>query len=284
MSETRPDNESGKQRAVETEKGLKSETSSRNAGKDRAPKGVPAVRRAAAILWLLAERTTPLTLSQIARGVDILPSTALQILREMAAARLIAVDSAQKVYTLGQGLIDLGQFASQSNQFAELSRPYLHDIAMQFNVTATATAVIDNRHSACVVSITPPGSLSLNVTLGGRVPILSGAVGRCIGAYSRMPAAQLQRNFERIRWQRPLSFEEWKAQVDAVRQSGYAEDEGLFAPGVTTLAAPVFGPDGSVSRAVGIATISAALNQDQKADLAAALVTAAEHITRELAV
>ena len=44
-------------------------------------KRVPAVRRAASILWELADGSTPMNLSQISRAVDVIPSTCLHILR-----------------------------------------------------------------------------------------------------------------------------------------------------------------------------------------------------------
>jgi len=51
-------------------------------------KTVPAVRRGGAILWRLAECGEPLGLSEIARATDMLPSTALHILRELTHAGL----------------------------------------------------------------------------------------------------------------------------------------------------------------------------------------------------
>ncbi|WP_083276786.1 IclR family transcriptional regulator [Sphingobium phenoxybenzoativorans] len=250
---------------------------------DASGKIVPAVRRAIAILRLLADAGGPLNLSQIARGADIVPSTALHILRELAAARLITTESNQKTYRLGTGLLELAQAVVRRTEFADIARPLLQDIARRFDVTAMATAALDPDHSACVASVSPSHSMSLNVTVGGRVPTLSGAAGRCVAAFSPTPLPELRKRFSRIRWQTPFDFETWLGQVEQVRQFGYAEDDGLFARGVTTLAAPVFNPDGTVTKAVGIASISAALEMDRREAIADALKTSADIISRQMA-
>lgn len=251
---------------------------------DAIGKSVPAVRRAASILWLLAQRHEPVNLSQIARETDTLPSTALHILRELAAARLIAIDPQQKLYSLGPGLLDIARAIARRSDFAEISRPLLQDIARRFGVTATATAGLDADHNACVASVSPDHTMSLNVTVGGRVPTLAGAAGRCIAAFSNTPKSELRKRFERIRWQQPLDFDAWLAQVLHVRTAGFAEDAGWFARGITTLAAPVFNPDGSVTRAIGIASISAALDAGIRSEIATAIKEAAEKATAQMSI
>ncbi|WP_336965288.1 IclR family transcriptional regulator [Sphingobium aquiterrae] len=240
------------------------------------------MRRAAAILWLLARRKAPLTLSEIARATGMLPSTALHILRELAAADLIETDERSKKYGLGNGILALAGAAGRRDPFADLSEPYLHDIADRHNVTATATALIDDRHTACVISISPPSDLSLNVTLGGRVPRLAGAAGRCIAMHAKERPEDLQREFQNIRWQIPLPFDRWWDEVDQVRVKGFAEDDGVFSLGVVTLAAAVVNPDNSIAGVIGAASISATLDGDRKRRIAESLLAAAEAIAGAL--
>lgn len=246
-------------------------------------KSVPAVRRAVAILRLLAGEPAPQNLSQIARGTATLPSTALHILRELATARLVTIDPGLKIYRLGSGLIELAQAAARHSEFVDIVRPELLNIAWRFEVTAIATAALDVDHNACIASVSPPDAMSLNVTVGGRVPALAGAAGRCIAAFSDTPLPVVRQRFDRIRWQQPLGFDAWLAQVDQVRKIGFAEDDGLFARGVTTLAAPVFNRDGSVTRAIGIVTISAALEPGKRPLIAEALRNSAALIAARLA-
>lgn len=245
-------------------------------------KSVPAVKRAAAILWLLAGQSESMSLSQITRAVDIHPSTGLHILRELAAARLVAFDQSGKTYRLGQGIVDLAQAVVRYDDFPELSRPHLQALANEFDVTATAVSMTDEQHVACVAFAMPPNSVSLNVTLGGRVPTMSGAAGRCIAAFGKRSRPALKRSFERVRWQVPFTFTAWMQEVETARRLGYGEDDGIFTRGVTTLAAPVFSPNGDVTRAIGIASISASLDATRRAQIADAITKAAQEVTRRL--
>ena len=69
---------------------------------------VPAVRRACGALWLLARHPQGLTLSRVARELEIIPSSCLHILRELGVGRLVTYDANTKLYRLGSGILSLG--------------------------------------------------------------------------------------------------------------------------------------------------------------------------------
>ena len=245
-------------------------------------RSVPAVRRASAILWLLAEGGAPMGLTEIAREIDIFPSTCLHILREMAASRLIHYDQDLKTYSLGQGIVDLAQIVIHYDNFSELARPHLLSIANRFGVTAVASSEVDLQHIACVAVAKPIHSASLNVILGGKVPLYAGATGRCVAAVESKPRAQLMRHFSRIRWQKAITFDEWLHQIRQTKELGYGEDDGYFTRGVTTLATPIASPNSSVRRTIGIVAISAQLDDPLKSEIAEVLKTSAIEIATRL--
>lgn len=245
-------------------------------------KGVPAVRRAAAILGLLARQQRPMTLSQIAQATSVLPGSCLPILRELAYARLLAFDSRHKTYRLGQGLAELANAVSRQDPFAEAAALHLQEIADLYGMTATATAMCDAEHVACVALAQSAVAMSLHVTLGGRVPLLAGAAGRCFAAYAGHPRPVLRRWFSKVRWQMALGFEDWLSEVEQVRGRGWAQDCGTFSRGVTTLAIPVIAPDGSIRGVIGVGAISAQLDERLKARIVVTLQRASADISAQL--
>lgn len=248
----------------------------------KSAKTVPAVQRAVSILWFLARQKEPRSLAQVARGTGTVPSTALHILRELEVTRIVTIDRALKLYSLGPGLVELSQMASSNFNLLEVVRPKLHDIAYRHRLTSTATTILDDAHATCVTSVSPPDATSINVTPGGRVPKFSGAAGRCFAAFSQASRKELKGGFDKIRWQEPFGFEAWLAEIEDVRKLGYAQDIGQFSKGVTSLAVPVFSTNGEVNLVIGISTISAALDKTTTAMLIDDLISGAGAIAHHL--
>ena len=65
----------------------------------------PAVARAIGVLKLLARERQPMGVNAIARGLDVVPSSCLHILRALAEDGLVQVDPRSKQYSLGLGLL-----------------------------------------------------------------------------------------------------------------------------------------------------------------------------------
>jgi DNA-binding IclR family transcriptional regulator len=246
------------------------------------PRGreVPAVRRACSALWLLARHPEGLSLSRIARDLEILPSTCLHILRELAAARLLAYDANGKLYRLGSGVLELGRHLTQKNPFVQVAQPHLIRLSREFVVGSSAQER-DGEDDLVVVAAASvlPGDM---VTPGGRTPLLTAASGLLMAAFGGFDDAELRRRFARVRWQNPPDVDDWLADVRAARRAGHAIDEGRFRRGITAIAAPVFNPDGTVDRAISVTAVSAQLEDASRRNLTRAVEAAAAEITKAL--
>lgn len=88
--------------------------------------------------------------------------------------------------------------------------------------------------------------MRIHMSVGSRLPILVGAVGRAIAAHLDLNEEQLREEFTKLRWQRPISFEEYLEQVKQAKLNGYGYDHGHFSPGVTTVATAIADDSGVV--------------------------------------
>ncbi len=241
---------------------------------------VPAVRRACAVLWLLGRHPDGLPLSQVARELDILPSTCLHILRELGTARLVAHDANAKLYRLGSGVLLLGRQFSQQSPFIQLAQPLLTQLSRDYGVGASAQER-DGDDGMLVVAAASvlPGDM---VSPGGRTHLFTGASGRLMAAHSALSEAQLRQRFDRLRWQDPPPYERWRKEVRAAASAGLAIDAGCFRKGITAIAAPIVNADGSVDHTISVTTISAQLDVARRKQLVAAVQAAAAQITQAL--
>ncbi|MGG5809303.1 IclR family transcriptional regulator [Falsiroseomonas sp. CW058] len=244
-------------------------------------RGVPAVTRAAAILRLLARSTEPLGVQPIARALGLVPSTCLHILRALAAEDLVSFDPVTKRYGLAGGVLALARAMLRHDAFGNLAQPVLDRLATRHGATAIGVEVA-GLERIVVVAISRPGqALRLQVDIGSRYPALISATGRCIAAFGGHPWPVLERRFAALRWEDPPSLAEWRADIAATAQAGYAVDEGRYIAGVTVVAAPVM-PHGRVSHAVVMVGVSEQLRRIGLAALGEELRAEAAALTRRL--
>ena len=103
----------------------------------------PAIARAAAILRLLGKSDAPLGVNNIARALDLVPSTCLYVLRALTEEELVAFDPDTKRYSLDAGVLTLARGWLRRNQFADVSQPLIDRLAREHNVTMLAVQIDD---------------------------------------------------------------------------------------------------------------------------------------------
>src|SRR4051794_20005491 len=125
------------------------------ASKSPRVRAVPAVTRAIAILRLLSRSRSPLSLKAIAESLDLVPSTALHIVRALVAEDLLQADPLTKRYRLGVGMLPLARAVLENSDFPNLARSKLDDLSNRYGVMAIGVEVPDLDH---MVVVTPSRS------------------------------------------------------------------------------------------------------------------------------
>lgn len=211
---------------------------------------VPAVARAVAILRLLGRSDEPLGVNAVARALAMVPSTCLHILRALVAEELVAFDPRSKRYALDVGVLALARGALRASGFAELVQPRLDRLSRRHRLTAIGVRVMGLEHMVVVAISRADLGLRVHVDVGSRFPALISATGRCLAAFGGHPAAEIERRFRLLRWDRPPSPRAWRDEVAATRRNGYSVDAGNYIRGITVVAVPVLDGAGLMSHAV----------------------------------
>lgn len=217
---------------------------------------VPAVTRAIGILRRLGSTSEPVGVNQLARDLDLIPSTCLHILRVLVEESLVEFDPVSKRYSIGVGILPIARSAIQRNGFAALAQPRLEELSRTFEVTALATQLVELHHMVVVALSHARMPFRLSSDLGSRFPALISATGRCVAAFSGLDKPILRRRFEQLKWDNPPEFKTWLQQIEQTRKDGYGVDRGNYISGVTIVAVPILSADGSVAQSlvsVGIA-------------------------------
>ncbi|WP_428492131.1 IclR family transcriptional regulator [Rhodopila sp.] len=211
---------------------------------------VPALSRGIAILRLLGRGDTALGVHEIARSLDLVPSTCLHILRVLVAERLLAVEPLTKKYRVGAGLAVLARSALRHHTFPAAAQPDLDQLSRMYGATAIAVEASGLEHMVVVALSRTDSPLRVHVDIGSRFPALISATGRCIAAFGSHKWSEIKPRFAKLRWDMPPSLAQWRSEVRAAQVAGYAVDEGRYIRGVSIIAAPVRMQNGSINALV----------------------------------
>ncbi|WP_267898263.1 IclR family transcriptional regulator [Teichococcus wenyumeiae] len=246
-----------------------------------ATRAVPAVTRAMAILRMLSRSETPLGVQAIARALGIVPSTCLHILRALVAEEMLMVDPATKRYALASGVVALARGMLRNDPFSNLAQPVLDRLAAEYGTTAIGVEAAGLDHIVVLAIARPSQALRLQVDVGSRYPALISATGRCVAAFGGHSWLEMERRFHTLRWEDPPSLDQWRADVHATQQSGYAVDEGRYIAGVTVIAAPVM-LRGRVSHSIVVVGVSEQLRRQGLTDIGTVLRREAADLSQRL--
>ncbi|WP_082079558.1 IclR family transcriptional regulator [Cupriavidus basilensis] len=238
-----------------------------------AGKDVGAVIQAASILRVLSDTRQPLGVTAIARIAALNPSTALNILRTLVKERLVAFEPATKTYGLDLGLLELARVMLGKTE-VELLRPGLQRIANQFEATVSVWRVVDSQRAPprdsrgdsprflLLDRLKPELGVHIEFRSAMRIPLYAGAIGRAAAAAGQVSPDRLREAFAGIRWNTPMPFERYLAEIDEARQRGYAVDAGVLIKSVVSVAAAIADAHGRPALAVSTHTFSGQLADD----------------------
>jgi DNA-binding IclR family transcriptional regulator len=245
-------------------------------------RAVPAVTRAVAILRLLSRTRTPLRAKAIAEDLDLVPSTALHILRALVAEQLLRVDPVTKEYSLGVGMLPLARAALENGDFPGLVRPKLEEISNRHGVTAIGVEVPDLDHMIVVALARAQAPVRLHVDVGSRFPALISATGRCVAAFTDQPWQAVEERFSRLRWHNPPDYETWCKEIETVRRERFSIDRGNYIAGVTIAAVPVLNSRGAITHSIAAVGLGSQLDRTAARALARDMRTAADDVAAQM--
>jgi DNA-binding IclR family transcriptional regulator len=247
----------------------------------RTGRSVGSVARATALLDALADSEDGLGVNELARRIEVNASTASRLLATLLEAGLVRrVDGGP--YRLGLKLLALSDRVLAQLDVRELARPMLTALAAQTGETATLS--LPGEHDAITIDFVPSPSSVVSMAWVGRpsVPHAT-AVGKVMLAFAPAgglvaAAGDLARFTERT----ITEPDALAAELDVVRERGYAEAVGEREPDLTAIAAPVFGRGRELAAILGLQGPSARLPSGTRRTLPEPLLAAADRLRAAL--
>jgi DNA-binding IclR family transcriptional regulator len=207
---------------------------------------VGSVASAFRILDHLAESPRPLRLKDIAGALELNTSTCLNILRTMARAGVVHNDRGAKTYSPGLGLASLARAALSRDARLTAARPLMEALAKKRGLTVMLWRRLTSREMVLLLIASGDDAWQVQVQVGSRAPLLQGSMGRVMATQTELTELELRNMFEDLRWDRPLSFDQFMEQAEDALRRGWAVDEGYFHRSMASISVPIMEADGSI--------------------------------------
>lgn len=248
---------------------------------DRA-RGVGSVARAAALLDALADADAGLGVSELARRIEVNPSTASRLLATLQDAGLVAREPGGS-YRLGLRLVELADHVLAQLDVRTLARPLLMQLVAETEETATVS--LPAAGDAVTVDFVPSPRTVVSMARVGRPSISHAtAVGKVMLAFGRAgpDPRRVPRRLAAFTARTIVDPDQLVAEVAAVRERGWAEADGEREPELAAIAAPAFDRHGEMAAIIGLQGPASRLPAARRAQLCEPLLRAADGLSGAL--
>jgi DNA-binding IclR family transcriptional regulator len=245
---------------------------------------IQSVQRAAQILDVLGSGTPRLGVTEIADRVGLAKPTVHGLLRTLEAYDLVAQDQATGKYSLGPGVLQLGNAYLDGSDLRARSLRWADGLAQQAR-EAVWVATLSGGRVIVLHHVFRPDNTVQILEVGAAIPWHACALGHAIVAYLPAgPRAQaLGSALSPLTSRTKTTRAALTRALAQVRGAGYAVENEEATVGDAGIAAPILGRDDQVAGAVGVVgSAQRLLAPATRNDLVRAVVAAARAISRDL--
>jgi DNA-binding IclR family transcriptional regulator len=260
-----------------------------NAPAADARQGIQSVELAMLALRAIEEGRGPMSLSQIAAASGMQPSKVHRYLVSLARIGLVAQSPTTGLYDLGPAMRRLG--VESLRRLDEVSLVTEHLPGLRERTGHAVNLAVWGDHGPVIVRWEYGAhALPITVRVGATMPLLNSAVGLAFLAYLpgtlTGPVLRAQADDDNAGDNTANAGPEDSDRIAELRAEvldrGYALTTGGVIPGVTSLAAPVFGVGDSLPLVLALAMPSRQAPEEQLPDLAAELLRTARAASTDL--
>lgn len=223
-----------------------------------------AVRRGADVLIALTDQPDA-GVSELSRRFGWSKSVTHRVLSTLADARLVAADPVSRRYRLGPAALRLGLVALARADVHRLAVPHLHALRDRTGETATLT-LLSGEMRLYVDQVESRHPVRQSIQIGSSAPLYIGGSSKAMLAF--LPVERQERVLgSAVGATRadgmPVDVPALRAEIETIRDLGYAISQGERIAGATSVAAPIFDGRGEVIGSMSVAGVT--VRQDRAA-------------------
>jgi len=215
---------------------------------------IEALERGLSVLEIFSRESPSLSMTEIAEQAGLTKSTAFRVIHTLEELGYLKRDPETKRYRPGLKVLRLGFCALNSLEMGQIAQPYLKALSAQCGETTNMT-VRDETDIVYVVRNKTQQILAVDLHLGSRLPVYCTSMGKAqLIDFSRQELVNLlgEGPYPAITPNTITTLDGLIAELETVRQQGYAINDEELAAGLRAVAAPVRGRQGNVVAAINV--------------------------------
>lgn len=192
------------------------------------------------------------TFSDAVRASAVPKSTAHRLLNELTDLGALRYDAESRAYFGGLLLARFGSAVAADYDLRKIARPHLEKLHQETGHTATL-GIRDGDHGIYLDKVeSKEFGVRLHSEIGKAFPLHCTGIGKVLLSHLESNAAKelLRGNLTPYTKKTITSKTSLKQELKEIRSRGYAIDDEEITRGFVCIAAPIFGPDGSIAGAL----------------------------------
>lgn len=164
-----------------------------------------------------------------------------RILETLEKHRFLIKNKETKKYSLGFAVWELGHTASENFHIKELIHPILKKVSEHTNESAFLT-ILDGEEGLTFDAVEAQATVRFSVSIGSRTPLYAGASYRSILAHlsTEFIDHYLNKELTQFTAKTMVNPAAIRADLQQIRERGYAMSEGEYTADVVAVAVPIF--------------------------------------------
>lgn len=245
---------------------------------------VQSVERSLCILECIAEHATGLRLSDIATTLELPVSTTHRLLTTLQQRGFVQTDPVNGFWLIGQKCYSVGSAFRHHRNYVAPAMPILRKLRDITRETANLGA-IDQAEIISIAQVESREIMRAIAAPGGRVPLLNSGMGKAIMSLWPNDAIAnyvARHGFQKLTRNSIGSLSELMADINLIRDRGFAIDDEEYIMGMRCVAAPV-SVDGNEPRlALSISGLNMRMTIERAIEIGELLREMAQELSRKL--
>jgi len=241
------------------------------------------VARALTILSLLAEKSEPLGVREIARQLRLPPSIAQRLLKTLAKAGFLEQTGTTLRYAIGYKAFQVGNtFIAQSNLHSAVA-PELYALADHH--VSSFLGVMRDRKIVYLAAVQSNGPIAINHRPGAQTHIHSTAMGKALLAElpdQDIRALLTERPLPRLTTHTKTNVTQLMTELQTVRRQGYSTSDEENREGFYSVGSVIRDATGAAIAVISGAIPTLGLKNSDRARVAKLVVESAQNASRRL--